>query len=106
MIRLLEFTVQGYKSFAQSTEIRLAPLTFIFGKNDSGKSSLCKAPLFLTPIFQDEAVAPFPLELPGIDFGRSLKEICYRERIQGFIGHFLLEHSPIKRVEIGGTELR
>jgi predicted ATPase len=105
MIKLREFTIEGYKSFAQSTQIELAPLTIIFGKNDSGKSSLCRVPLFLTHIFRDKAITPFPLELSGIDFGRTLKEICYREKYQGFTGSLKLENAPFKLVELGGTEL-
>lgn len=106
MIKLKEFTIEGYKSFAQSSQIKLAPLTIIFGKNDSGKSSLCRVPLFLTHIFRDKAITPFPLELSGIDFGRTLKEICYNERIQGFTGSLKLENTPFKLLELGGTELR
>jgi hypothetical protein len=106
MIKLIEFTIEGYKSFAQSTKIALAPLTIIFGKNDSGKSSLCRVPLFLTHIFREKAITPFPLELSGIDFGRTLKEICYGERFQGFTGRLKLENAPFQVVELGGTELR
>ncbi len=106
MIKLIEFTIEGYKSFAQSTKIELAPLTLIFGKNDSGKSSLCRVPLFLTHLFQEKAITPFPLELSGIDFGRTLKEICYGERLQGFTGSLRLKNAPFKLVELGGTELR
>jgi len=106
MIKLIEFTIEGYKSFAQSTKIELAPLTIIFGKNDSGKSSLCRAPIFLTHIFRDNAITAFPLEFSGIDFGRTLREICYNERFQGFTGCLKLENTPFKIVELGGTELR
>jgi hypothetical protein len=105
MIKLIEFTIEGYKSFAQSTKIELAPLTIIFGKNDSGKSSLCRVPLFLTHIFREKSITPFPLELSGIDFGRTLKEICYGERLRGFTGCLKLENAPFKIVELGGTEL-
>jgi len=106
MIKLIEFTIEGYKSFAQSTQIELAPLTIIFGKNDSGKSSLCRVPLFLTHIFRDKAITPFPLELSGIDFGRTLKEICYGGRLHGFTGSLRLDNAPFKVVELGGTELQ
>jgi len=106
MIKLIEFTIEGYKSFAQSTQIELAPLTLIFGKNDSGKSSLCRVPLFLTHLFREKAITPFPLELSGIDFGRTLKEICYNEIFQGFTGKLRLENAPFKLIELGGTELR
>lgn len=44
---LTGLTLRNFKSFADSGEITLAPLTVIFGKNNSGKSSILQSLLIL-----------------------------------------------------------
>jgi hypothetical protein len=42
-VRVHEFAVQGFKSFMSNELLELAPLTLLYGKNSSGKSSLMGA---------------------------------------------------------------
>ena len=45
MIHTIEFT--NYRIFSSPQRLRLAPLTVIFGKNNTGKSAILKLPLLI-----------------------------------------------------------
>jgi hypothetical protein len=104
-IRFDGFTVQGYKAFSREARVDLAPLTIVLGRNNSGKSSLCFAPLFLSNALRRDADTPFPLEYCGIDFGDNLLEICFRRQLSGLKGQLLLGGAEISRVGIAGVAL-
>ncbi len=85
MIRLSAFSVEGYKAFGKKTpKIHISPITIILGRNNSGKSALCRAPLFFSHPFQtDDWQEPFPLEIQGIDFGMNLLDVCFNQQLGG-----------------------
>jgi predicted ATPase len=39
--------VEGYRAFREPTSLSLRRLTVIFGKNNSGKTTLTRSPLFI-----------------------------------------------------------
>jgi predicted ATPase len=49
MIQSIEF--ENYRIFATSQHLKLAPITVIFGKNNSGKSAVLKLPLLIESAF-------------------------------------------------------
>jgi len=107
MIRLSGFSVEGYKSFGKETPIiYIAPITIILGRNNSGKSALCRAPLFFShPLQTNEGWEPFPLEIQGIDFGANLIDICFNQQISGLKARLFFEHDSIRSVKIGGAAI-
>jgi len=46
-IRITELTVAGFKSIAEKTTLKIAPLTLLAGTNSSGKSSIMQPLLLL-----------------------------------------------------------
>jgi len=110
MIKLTGFCVQGYKAFGQKTPIiDLAPITIILGRNNSGKSALCRVPLFFTHLFRSDPWTPFPLEMEGIDFGMNLSDICFNQRIDGFKATLSFKNDTeddIKEIKIGGAAIQ
>jgi predicted ATP-dependent endonuclease of OLD family len=107
MIRLSGFSTEGYKAFGTLTPIiRLAPITIILGRNNSGKSALCRAPLFFSYPFGIDPEIPFSLEAGGIDFGMNFSEICFNQRLDGLKATLFFDHPDIEYIKIGGATLR
>ena len=105
-MRLSGFSVEGYKTFKKKTPIiDLAPITIVLGRNNSGKSALCRAPLFFSHMFREDAWTPFPLEMDGIDFGMSLQDISFGQRIDGFKAELWFKNSGIKKLKTGGASI-
>lgn len=107
MIRLSAFSTEGYKAFGTLTPIiRLAPITIVLGRNNSGKSALCRAPLFFSHLFRYDAETPFSLEAGDIDFGMNFSDVCFNQRIDGLKATLFFEHSDIDYVKIGGAAIQ
>lgn len=107
MIRLSGFSTEGYKAFGTLTPfIRIAPITVVLGRNNSGKSALCRAPLFFSYIFRTDAEMPFSLEADGIVFGMNLSDICFNQRIDGLKATLYFDHSDIEYIKIGGATIQ
>ncbi len=75
--RLEEMELVNYRAFAEPARISLAPLTFVLGRNNMGKTSLLRAPRFVSHILSPRAEAPFDLGLDGLPWGEQLTEVCY-----------------------------
>jgi hypothetical protein len=62
--------LQNLRLFGQVGPLRLAPLTFVFGKNSSGKTTLLRAPLlFRQALMEQSATGETALSGPDVDFG-------------------------------------
>lgn len=72
--RIREFSLENYKAFAQAERIELAPLTVVLGRNNAGKSALCRAPLFMLNALRSDGWTPFPLLLDGVHFGDRIQD--------------------------------
>ena len=72
--RLLNVTIERFKSFKTETAIKLAPLTIFLGRNNSGKSSLIQSILLLKQTLADPRVE-IPLQLEGVVSAFNLREI-------------------------------
>ena len=72
--KLLRVTVERFKSFDAKTEIELAPLTVILGRNNSGKSSLIQSLLLLKQTLA-EPRPEVPLHLDGAVAAFNLREL-------------------------------
>jgi hypothetical protein len=107
MIRLSGFSVEGYKSFGKRTpKICIAPITIVLGRNNSGKSALCRAPLFFSrPLQAGDSREPFPLEIEGTDFGMNLLDLCFNQHLGGLKAGLFFDHSSIKSLKIGGAAI-
>ena len=67
----MSITIKNFKSYLDSGPIEIKPITFVFGRNSSGKSALLQAlnllgqledKLFLPPAFQRKAIQRFVKE--------------------------------------------
>ena len=75
---LRRLAIRNFKSWRDTGEIRLAPITALFGANSSGKTSLLQMLLML------KQTADSSDRSQVLDFGdeRSLVELVVRPRIQ------------------------
>ena len=82
---LTHIRVKNFKSWADSGEVKLAPLTGFFGTNSSGKSSLLQMLLLLKQTIGSEAFLFFGDESSLVNLGR------FRDVIHGHDTDALLE---------------
>lgn len=82
---LARFTVEGYRAFGAPATVELGRLTLVIGRNNSGKTALCAAPIYFTQALESGAEAPFPTSREGIDFG-PLPSVSFRRQITGLKG--------------------
>lgn len=102
--RITALVVDGFRSFYESQRLELAPLTFIIGKNNAGKSALLRAPRLLTRALRRDATVPFELDDDGLDHGRSLLGLCYERQLSGLaLGLELADPSSVRGVTLGAT---
>ena len=67
---------EGYRVFGSPTELELHPLTIVFGKNNSGKTTLVRLPLFIgASIHRPERYA---LAGQSVHFGSSFRDLATR----------------------------
>lgn len=80
------FGCSGYKAFSKRTVIDVRPLTIFFGRNNSGKSTLLRLPrLILRALSSNAPKNNFPLEVPGIAYGRIFRDLVYQSFSHGSI---------------------
>ena len=76
---LTNLRLYNYKAFEDTKNIQIRPLTLLFGKNNSGKSSILKALSFLKEGFAkgtDSHLSLAPAE--GISMGRTLLDLFHK----------------------------
>lgn len=83
--RIVQFSIRDYKAFHAPVSIHLGRITILLGRNNSGKSALCFAPVFFAHALRRDAEAPFPTSWKGIDFG-GLASVTFRRNASGFSG--------------------
>lgn len=67
--KVKSFKLENIKSFKNSGEIDLKPITIFVGKNSCGKSSLLRFPVLLAQTFKEDVIAPLLLFGNMIDYG-------------------------------------
>lgn len=72
-----KFALTHIKSFEESKEIELKPITVLVGKNSCGKSSLLRFPVMLAQTFRENTLAPLLLFGSLIDYG-NYDDVAYR----------------------------
>ena len=85
-MKLRKIGVERYKSYAEPTEMEIAPLTILAGWNNSGKSALAQAiPLVAcglsAPAGEEEE--PLLLASHGIQHGRTFEDLVTERRSHG-----------------------
>lgn len=81
------FRLKNIKSFLDSKEIKLAPITIFVGKNSCGKSSLLRFPAVLSQTFIFPSGSPINLFGGKVDYGN------YDEVLNKLSGNGLIEFS-------------
>ncbi|MDM8532631.1 DUF3696 domain-containing protein [Anaerolineales bacterium HSG25] len=63
------FRLKNIKSFEDTGEIELKPITVFVGPNSSGKSSLLRFPVVISQTYLDDAIAPIIFHGKYVDYG-------------------------------------
>lgn len=64
-----KFRLKNIKSFINSEEIEIKPITIFVGRNSCGKSSLLRFPVVLAQTFKEDVITPLLLFGNMIDYG-------------------------------------
>ncbi len=73
------FRLYNIKSFKDSGEIELKPITIFVGKNSSGKSSLARFPAVIAQTFLEDTNAPIVFNGKYIDYGNFIDVVHQHE---------------------------
>ena len=82
-MQIIEIKFRGYKAYnTDPTEKRfqclsLAPLTFVFGKNNSGKSAAVRLPRLLLGGLECNNDRLLPLDVRGLNYGGNFLDIVH-----------------------------
>jgi predicted ATPase len=68
--------LKNVRLFEETGQIELAPVTLVFGKNSSGKTTLLRAPLLFREFLSGKPTRDVPLAGAGVDFG-SYRDLVY-----------------------------
>ena len=77
--------MKNFKSWEDSGEVKLAPLTGFFGTNSSGKSSLLQMLLLLKQTIGTDEILFFGHENSLVNLG-SFREVIHRHHLQSYLG--------------------
>jgi predicted ATPase len=78
MIRKIYFT--NYKSFKESQELELKPITILIGKNNSGKSAIAKLPALVSWSLSGDFNQPIKWKNDdGVKLGESYGDLIYNK---------------------------
>lgn len=72
---LSQVRCEGYKAFAGPTQYNLAPVTVLFGKNNGGKTSLARLPLFSAASLTADPEL-LALHAFGVKFGATFADVA------------------------------
>jgi predicted ATPase len=78
-VALRVISCEGYKAFSQPTALELGAITVIFGKNNSGKTTLARLPIFLAASLSDPSF--YALKSTGVNFGSSFNDLASAEQV-------------------------
>ena len=85
-MELVDYRIEGYKGWAEPTEVELAPLTILVGSNNSGKSALAQAIQLMAGGLappQEANAEPLPLESGGIRHADSFEDLLTGRKAHG-----------------------
>ncbi|CAL2075678.1 AAA family ATPase [Tenacibaculum sp. 190524A02b] len=83
---------KGYKSFKEKYELELKPITILFGKNSSGKSSLVKLPTLIEGALSMKFEEPLRFINKGIELGAEYRDLFYQREYQSSINFQLYQN--------------
>ena len=74
---------QNYKSFKDSQELELKPITVLIGKNSSGKSSIVKLLTLLDASIKGISSTPLYLKNKNVELGVEFRDLVYSRKAVG-----------------------
>ncbi len=76
-MKLLSYGCTNYKPFKDETNIEVRPLTLIYGKNSSGKSTAIRLLRLLLRAMTPRSSKEFPLSVDELSFGSSFTDLVF-----------------------------
>lgn len=95
---LTELKVHGYGPFSGVAQLELRRLNVIFGKNNSGKTTLARAPIFVSASLGNESL--YALASGDLKFGNSFRDLAYAEHAHPLIKYSVADDSSLVQVAL------
>lgn len=76
-MKLLSYGCTNYKPFKDETQIEVRPLTLIYGKNSSGKSTAIRLLRLLLRAMTPRSSKEFPLSVDELSFGSTFTDLVF-----------------------------
>ena len=77
MIQSIEFS--NYRIFISPQKLRLAPITVIFGKNNTGKSAILKLPLLINSALKGDSTEVFSKKINEVKICDEYRDVIYKK---------------------------
>jgi len=90
----------GYKSFKDTSELELKPITVIFGKNSSGKSAVAKLPTLIETSLSGKYGEPLSYINKRIELGAEYRDLFYNRELQQQLNFQIFSDDNYLKVEI------
>ncbi len=82
-MQLTKLTFENYKAFKEPQEFRIKSITFVIGKNSSGKSVVSRLPKLLAGALASDAMSPIQTEYDNIYFGENFRDLIHNKMEHG-----------------------
>jgi energy-coupling factor transporter ATP-binding protein EcfA2 len=93
-MRLSSFNVENYKSFSESIELKLRPITLLYGYNSVGKSALLRALALISDSISEYSSSPINLRSPSARNAQFNNLLCQ------------LDSSPTLKIGLSWADVR
>ena len=100
---ITSFSLERYRAFEATGDVRLGRLTLLLGRNNAGKSALCFAPLHFAQAFRPGAAAPLIAGNDELDFGSPQSAIFCRQATGTSVTLSLAAAGAVGDVTLGVT---
>ncbi len=90
----------GYKSFKNTSELELKPITVVFGKNSSGKSAIAKLPTLLETSLSGKFIEPLNYINKRIELGAEYRDLFYNREFRQQLNFKIFSDKNYLNVEI------
>ncbi|MDM8546235.1 AAA family ATPase [Candidatus Venteria ishoeyi] len=102
-MKITSFNCKGYKAFRDEAQINLRPLTLLFGKNNSGKSTLLRLPRLLLRALSTRAGRDFPVKVDELDFAGRFCDLTHGGLAHGAASFGFVLNEQEKKLDVQAT---
>lgn len=102
-MKIIEYRCKSYKAFREETRIQIKPLTLLFGKNNSGKSTLLRLPRLILYALSARGRNGFPVKVDELTFGGRFVDLIHGGLTHGSVSLGIVIDDEGERLDLNTT---